>query len=77
MTGNQENKHPKHPMKKWDKVKGQNSWTMFKVISEFVKLNSIVFVLFLFNCMPVLLAKESMSTIVFVVCNKLLLHLLS
>lgn len=36
MTEKQENKHPKHPMKKWDKVKGENSWTMFKVISEFV-----------------------------------------
>ena len=36
MTEKQENKHSKHPMKKWDKVKGENSWTMFKVISEFV-----------------------------------------
>jgi uncharacterized protein (TIGR00730 family) len=36
MTEKQENKQPKHPMKKWDKVKGENSWTMFKVISEFV-----------------------------------------
>ena len=24
------------PMKQWTKLKGENSWTMFKVISEFV-----------------------------------------
>lgn len=30
--------HEKHPMKKWGKqVKGENSWTMFKVLSEFVE----------------------------------------
>jgi uncharacterized protein (TIGR00730 family) len=36
----QENKvHPAHhPMKKWSRqIKGENSWTMFKVISEFVQ----------------------------------------
>ena len=30
--------HAKHPMKEWGKaLKGENSWTMFKVISEFVE----------------------------------------
>jgi len=27
---------PKRSMKQWDAMKGENSWTMFKVISEFV-----------------------------------------
>ena len=27
---------PKHERKKWSSIKGENSWTMFKVISEFV-----------------------------------------
>ena len=35
----------KHHMKQWDELKGENSWTMFKVISEFVdgfeRLNKI------------------------------------
>lgn len=35
----------KHQMKQWSQLKGENSWTMFKVISEFVdgfdKLNRI------------------------------------
>ena len=26
----------RHPMKQWTKIKGENSWTMFKVIAEFV-----------------------------------------
>ena len=26
----------RHPMKQWAKIKGENSWTMFKVIAEFV-----------------------------------------
>ncbi|RMD69089.1 MAG: TIGR00730 family Rossman fold protein, partial [Bacteroidetes bacterium] len=26
----------KHAMKQWSKLKAENSWTMFKVISEFV-----------------------------------------
>lgn len=26
----------RHPMKQWTKLKGENSWTMFKVIAEFV-----------------------------------------
>ena len=26
----------RHPMKQWNKIKGENSWTMFKVIAEFV-----------------------------------------
>ncbi|MCI5081970.1 MAG: TIGR00730 family Rossman fold protein [Saprospiraceae bacterium] len=37
MTENTEGLPTKHPMKKWDRVKGENSWTMFKVISEFVQ----------------------------------------
>jgi len=28
--------HNKQAMKQWNKLKGENSWTMFKVISEFV-----------------------------------------
>ena len=31
-----ENINPKRRTKKWSKMKGENSWTMFKVISEFV-----------------------------------------
>ena len=35
----------KHQMKQWAELKGENSWTMFKVISEFVdgfeRLNKI------------------------------------
>jgi uncharacterized protein (TIGR00730 family) len=27
---------PKHERKKWSSIKGENSWTMFKVLSEFV-----------------------------------------
>ena len=26
----------RHPMKQWTRIKGENSWTMFKVIAEFV-----------------------------------------
>ena len=37
MSENKDNLHPKHPMKKWHRVKGENSWTMFKVLSEFVR----------------------------------------
>lgn len=38
MTKNGLKVNPKHPMKTWDKVlTGENSWTMFKVISEFVE----------------------------------------
>lgn len=38
MTKNGLTVNPKHPMKTWDKVlTGENSWTMFKVISEFVE----------------------------------------
>ncbi|MCB0553108.1 MAG: TIGR00730 family Rossman fold protein, partial [Phaeodactylibacter sp.] len=34
----QENNIPKHQMKSWGRqVKGENSWTMFKVISELVE----------------------------------------
>ena len=33
---NQENKTPNRRMKQWSKMKGENSWTMFKVLSEFV-----------------------------------------
>ena len=46
-NGQQEvNDLPHHPgMKRWTKLKGENSWTMFKVISEFVngfeRLNEI------------------------------------
>ena len=29
--------HEPRPMKKWGKLKGENSWTMFKVISELVE----------------------------------------
>ncbi len=37
MTENGLMVNPKHPMKTWDKeVTGENSWTMFKVLSEFV-----------------------------------------
>lgn len=35
----QEEQNPmpgRHPMKQWTKIKGENSWTMFKVIAEFV-----------------------------------------
>ncbi len=39
------NATPKRRMKQWTKLKGENSWTMFKVIAEFVegfeKLNQI------------------------------------
>ncbi len=27
----------KHPMKQWSQIKGENSWTMFKVLAEFVE----------------------------------------
>ena len=27
----------KHPMKQWTRIQGENSWTMFKVIAEFVE----------------------------------------
>lgn len=38
MTKNGLTVNPKHPMKTWDKeLTGENSWTMFKVISEFVE----------------------------------------
>jgi hypothetical protein len=38
MDNNPVEQHPKHPMKQWGRqVKGENSWTMFKVISEFVR----------------------------------------
>ena len=38
MRENEVKTTPKHPMKKWGTViKGENSWTMFKVISEFVE----------------------------------------
>lgn len=33
---NQNDAAPKRRMKQWSKMKGENSWTMFKVISEFV-----------------------------------------
>ena len=33
---NPENINPKRRTKQWSKMKGENSWTMFKVISEFV-----------------------------------------
>ena len=36
MSKEQDNKIPSRRMKKWSKMKGENSWTMFKVISEFV-----------------------------------------
>ena len=36
MTDNTQPKAPRHPMKQWTKIKGENSWTMFKVIAEFV-----------------------------------------
>ena len=32
----QEESTPRNPMKQWTKIKGENSWTMFKVIAEFV-----------------------------------------
>ncbi|MEM6722533.1 MAG: TIGR00730 family Rossman fold protein, partial [Bacteroidota bacterium] len=28
---------PIKPQKKWSELKGENSWTMFKVIAEFVE----------------------------------------
>ena len=38
MQENEVQANGKHPMKKWGTVlKGENSWTMFKVISEFVE----------------------------------------
>ena len=38
MENNEFKTHEKHPRKKWGTVlKGENSWTMFKVISEFVE----------------------------------------
>lgn len=38
MENNELKTHEKHPMKQWGTVlKGENSWTMFKVISEFVE----------------------------------------
>lgn len=33
---NKNESQPRLPMKQWSKMKGENSWTMFKVISEFV-----------------------------------------
>ncbi len=33
---NSENNTPTRNMKQWSEIKGENSWTMFKVISEFV-----------------------------------------
>lgn len=37
MVNNDIDPTEKHPMKKWGRnIKGENSWTMFKVISEFV-----------------------------------------
>ncbi|MCP3932939.1 MAG: TIGR00730 family Rossman fold protein [Bacteroidetes bacterium] len=41
----EENGEPKFPRKQWGVMKGENSWTMFKVVSEFVegfeRLNNI------------------------------------
>jgi len=37
MENNEENNNPKQVMKQWTKLKGENAWTMFKVISEFVE----------------------------------------
>ena len=38
MTNNKVQPNAKHRMKKWgQEVKGENSWTMFKVLSEFVE----------------------------------------
>ena len=34
--GNGQHKHAPRSMKQWTKLKGENAWTMFKVISEFV-----------------------------------------
>jgi uncharacterized protein (TIGR00730 family) len=36
MKEEQEEKTPRNPMKQWTKIKGENSWTLFKVIAEFV-----------------------------------------
>ena len=36
MENNDKRVDEKRPMKKWTKMKGENSWTMFKVIAEFV-----------------------------------------
>ncbi len=33
----QQTKVPYKPQKKWSEIKGENSWTMFKVIAEFVE----------------------------------------
>ena len=37
MENNEENNKPNQAMKQWTKLKGENAWTMFKVISEFVE----------------------------------------
>ena len=36
MKEQQEESTPRNPMKQWTKIKGENSWTLFKVIAEFV-----------------------------------------